>query len=95
MGGNYMGLIVAFIAGFFMGGRGGTEGFEEVMGALKSVGESDEVAFLLKALRAHTGHVLQELGKWLESEAGEPLSMFTVIEKVRGFADGEATGTSS
>jgi hypothetical protein len=89
-----MGLIMAFVAGYFVGGRGGNEGFDEVVSALKALSESQEVEDLLKALRSHTSHVLQELGKRLEPEYEGPMSMDTILDRARGFVQRDATGTA-
>jgi hypothetical protein len=78
-----MGLIMAFVAGFVVGGRGGNEGFEEVVAALRAVGESQEVEDLLGALRSHASHVLQEVGRWLEPGGSEPVSMSAILDRAR------------
>jgi hypothetical protein len=80
-----MGLILAFVAGFIVGGRGGNEGFEEVAAALKAVGESQEVEDLLVAMRSHASHLLQEVGRWLEP-GEEPVSMGSILERARAIA---------
>jgi hypothetical protein len=90
-----MGLILAFIAGFVVGGRGGNEGVDEVVAALKAVGESQEVNDLRKALRSHAGHVLQELGRRLETEEAEPFSMGTILDRARGLIQRDATENAS
>ena len=89
-----MGLIMAFVAGYYVGGRGGNEGFDEVVGALKALGESQEVEDLLKALRSHASHVLQELGKRLEPEYDGPVSMATILDRARSFVQKDATETA-
>jgi hypothetical protein len=89
-----MGLIMAFVAGFIVGGRGGNEGFEEVAAALKAVGESQEVEDLLVALRSHASHVLQEVGRWLEP-GGEPVSMGTILERARAVIQRDPTASAS
>jgi hypothetical protein len=86
-----MGLIMAFVAGYFVGGRGGNEGFEEVVDALKALAESQEAEDLLKALRSHASHILQELGKRLEPEYDGPVSMNTILDRARGFVQRDAT----
>ena len=79
-----MGLILAFVAGFIVGGRGGNEGFDDVSNAVKAVAESQEVRDLLAALRSHASHLLQELGQRLEPESDDPVSMVTILERARG-----------
>jgi hypothetical protein len=84
---------MAFLAGFFVGGRGGNEGFEEVVSAVKAVSQSQEVDDLLKALRSHASHVLQELGRRLDPGVDEPLSMTSILDQARGFIQRNPTGT--
>jgi hypothetical protein len=90
-----MGLIMAFVAGFIIGGRGGSEGVDEVRTALRAVGESQEVEDLLMALRSHAGHVLQEVGRWIEPDASEPLSMSTILERARALVQRGPTASAS
>jgi hypothetical protein len=77
-----VGLIMAFIAGFILGGRGGNEGLDEVVSALKAVSDSQEVEDLVVAMRSHASHVLQEVGRWLEP-GSEPLTVGTILERAR------------
>jgi hypothetical protein len=86
-----VGLIMAFIAGYVVGGRGGNEGFDEVVSALRALGESQEVEDLIKVLRSHAGHVLREVSKLLDPNVEEPVSLNSFIEKARGFVQRDAT----
>jgi hypothetical protein len=78
-----MGILLAFAVGYFAGGRAGGEGLDEVIAALKSVAESDEVEALVAALRSHASFALQELGKRLSPGAEGPLSMQDVLGRLR------------
>jgi hypothetical protein len=90
-----MGLIMAFVAGYIVGGRGGNEGLDEVSDALKAVADSQEVKDLLIALRSHASHVLQELGRRLEPESAEPISMMTILERARTLVQRGSTESAS
>lgn len=66
-----MGLILAFIAGYVIGARDGSEALDEVIDAAMAVASSREFEDLVTALRAHVGHVLQEVGRRIEPSSGE------------------------
>ena len=65
-----MGILLAFFAGWATCARAGTESHDEVIGALKAVRDSDEVADLLTAMRSHAGFAFKEFGSRL-LDAGE------------------------
>jgi hypothetical protein len=92
--GGTMGLIMAFVAGFIVGGRGGNEGLDEVVAALQAVRESQEVEDLLVAVRSHASHALQEVGKWLEP-GSEPISMGTILERARAVVQRDPKASAS
>lgn len=69
-----MGLILAFIAGYVIGARDGSEALDEVIDAARAVAASQEFEDLVTALRAHVGHVLQEVGRRIDPFSGEPTS---------------------
>jgi hypothetical protein len=78
-----VGLVLAFIAGYVIGARDGSEALDEVIDAAKAVAESQEFDDLVRALRAHAGHVLQEVGRRIDPSSGEPISMSTIIGRAR------------
>ena len=80
-----MGLILAFIAGYVIGARDGSDALDEVIDAAKAVAGSQEFDDLVKALRAHAGHVLQEVGRQIDPSSGEPLSMASILGRAREF----------
>jgi hypothetical protein len=88
-----VGLILAFIAGYVIGARDGSDALDEVIDAAKAVAGSQEFDDLVKALRAHASHVLVEVGRRVDPASGEPLSMGTVLGRAREFMQrgGEAT----
>jgi hypothetical protein len=89
-----MGLIFAFVAGYIVGGRSGNEGFDEVVTAVKAIGESQEVADLLMALRLHASHVLKDLGRRLEVDNDDVMSLDTVLDRVRDYVQRDTKETA-
>ncbi len=65
-----MGLVLAFIAGYVIGARDGSEALDEVIDAAKAVAASQEFEDLVRALRSHAGHVLQEVGRRVDPSSG-------------------------
>lgn len=90
-----MGLILAFIAGYVVGARDGSEALDDVIDAAKAVAASQEFEDLIRALRSHAGHVLAELGRRLDPDSGEPLSMESVLGRARDIARRGATWSAS
>jgi hypothetical protein len=84
-----MGYLMAFVAGYVIGGRGGKEGFDDVVDALHDVASSQEVQDLVKALRSHASHMFQELGTMLAVDVDEPLSMTTILERARNLVQND------
>ncbi|HEY3841967.1 MAG TPA: hypothetical protein VGL48_01840 [Acidimicrobiales bacterium] len=78
-----MGLILAFVAGYIVGGRGGEQGFDEVAAALKSVRESEEFTDLLNALRSHASHLFGELGRRLQTETAPPVTIDSFLKRAK------------
>jgi hypothetical protein len=66
-----VGLILAFIVGYFIGARDGSQGLDEVIDAAKVVAASQEFEDLVLVVRAHAGHVLQEVGRRLDPATAE------------------------
>jgi glucan phosphorylase len=85
---------LAFVAGYIVGGRGGDQGFDEVTAALQSVRDSDEFADLLKALRSHASHLFHELGRRLEVETDQPVTIDTFLKRASNYVRNDATGTA-
>jgi hypothetical protein len=79
-----VGILTAFGVGYLMAAQGGKEGVNEVVAAARSVKESDEFSYLIKALRAHAGEVFQELGKRISGDSSGPLSITDLLERNRG-----------
>jgi hypothetical protein len=90
-----VGLIMAFIAGFFLGGRAGTEGLDEILEAGRAVVNSQEFEGLVSAVRSHASHTLIDLGRRLDADSGEPISMSTILERARGLVGRDATESAS
>jgi hypothetical protein len=90
-----VGLILAFAAGFFVGGRGGNEGLDEVLAAIRVVRDSNEFEDLLAALRSHASHTFRELADRLGSDTKEPITMSSVLDQARELFDRNAKGFAS
>jgi hypothetical protein len=88
-----MGLVLAFIAGYIVGARDGSDALDEVIDAAKAVAASQEFEDLIRALRAHAGHLLQEVGRRIDSASGEQSSMTTILERARDIVQRGATGS--
>lgn len=88
-----MGLVLAFIAGYVIGARDGSDALDEVIDAAKAVAASQEFEDLVRALRAHAGHVLQEVGRRIDPASGEQMSMTTILERARDIVQRGATGS--
>jgi hypothetical protein len=68
-----VGLVLAFIVGYFIGARDGSQGLDEVIEAAKTVAASQEFEDLVLVVRAHAGHVLQEVGRRLDPASEDSL----------------------
>jgi hypothetical protein len=90
-----MGLVLAFIAGYVIGARDGSDALDEVIDAAKALAASQEFDDLVRALRAHAGHVLQEVGRRLDPSSGEEMSMSSILAQARDIVQRSATGTES
>ena len=88
-----MGLVLAFIAGYVIGARDGSDALDEVIDAAKAVAASQEFEDLVRALRAHTGHLLQEVGRRIDPTSGEQMSMTTILGRARDIVQRGATGS--
>ena len=88
-----MGLVLAFIAGYVIGARDGSDALDEVIDAAKAVAASQEFEDLVRALRAHAGHLLQEVGRRIDPTSGEQMSMTTILERARDIVQRGATGS--
>jgi len=88
-----MGLVLAFIAGYIVGARDGSDTLDEVIDAAKAVATSQEFEDLIRALRAHAGHLLQEVGQRIDPASGEQTSMTTILERARDIVQRGATGS--
>jgi hypothetical protein len=90
-----VGLIMAFAVGYFVGGRGGNEGLDEVLAAIRVVRDSNEFEDLLAALRTHASHTLRELADRLGPDTKEPLTMTSVLDQARELFERNAKGFAS
>jgi len=90
-----VGLVLAFIAGYVIGARDGSDALDEVIEAARAVAASQEFEDLLKVLRSHAGHVLQEIGRRVDPSMGEPVAMTTILARARDFVQRGAGATAA
>lgn len=62
-----MGTLFGFAVGYVIGARAGSDGFEEVVDALRAVRESDEVQAFVGVLREHLRGTASIVGAWMVS----------------------------
>jgi hypothetical protein len=60
-----MGTLFGFVVGYIVGARAGSQGFEEVVDALRTVRDSEEFQALGEVVRAHVKGAAGTLGRWL------------------------------
>jgi hypothetical protein len=61
-------MFAAFVIGYAIGARAGSGNLDEVRAAIADLRESDELADLVAAVRAHAGHTLHALAGMLEND---------------------------
>lgn len=77
-----MGLVLAFLIGYSVGGRNGRDDLDEILAAARLVMSSEEFHGLVRLLRTHVGHALTDLGAAVSSGSAQD-SAVTVLEKVQ------------
>lgn len=65
-----MGTLFGFAVGYVIGARAGSEGFQEVVDALRTVRESEEAEAFVRVLRDHLRGTAAIVGAWMT--AGPP-----------------------
>jgi hypothetical protein len=89
-----MGVFFAFVVGWAMGSRGGEQGYDDVVSALKEVRDSDEFATLLGALRTHSGYVLRQAADWLQDAEAKVPESTDFIARVRSLVQPQVEDSS-
>ena len=79
-----MGLMLAFAFGYAVGAKAGEKGYQDVVDAARSVGQSEEFRGLLAALRSHASATLQELSVLVAEQPDEPILLGKVLDRVNG-----------
>jgi hypothetical protein len=67
-----MGTLFGFAVGYIVGARGGREGFDEVVDALRAVRESEEFHGFVQVLTDHLRGSAAILGRWLTAAEADP-----------------------
>ena len=60
-----MGTLFGFVVGYIVGARAGSQGFEEVVDALRTVRDSEEFQALGEVVREHVKGTAGTVGRWL------------------------------
>jgi hypothetical protein len=60
-----MGTLFGFVVGYIVGARAGSQGFEEVVDALRTVRDSEEFQALGEVVRSHVRGTAGIVGRWL------------------------------
>lgn len=76
-----MGTLFGFAVGYIVGARAGSQGFDEVVEALRTVRDSDEFQALQEALRTHVRGSVRTLGAWLST--WDDTSFDTLVERAK------------
>ena len=74
--------FIALVVGYVMGAKAGSKDLDDVVGALRRLGESEELADVVSAVRSHLGHTLRELGTVLDTP-GEERETGDLVDRVR------------
>jgi hypothetical protein len=76
-----MGTLFGFAVGYIVGARAGSQGFDEVVEALRTVRDSDEFQALQEVLRTHVRGSVRTLGAWLST--WDDTSFDTLVERAK------------
>ena len=62
-----MGTLFGFVVGYIVGARAGSQGFDEVVDALRTVRDSEEFQAMVEIARSHLKGTVANVGQWLAS----------------------------
>lgn len=85
--------ILDFAAGWVLGAKTGSQGFDDVVATGKEIFESKEFQDFLGALRAHASYSLRELSELIAVDDGKPPSE-DLVDFVRALAAKRDSWTS-
>jgi hypothetical protein len=90
-----MGLVLAFLIGYTVGGKGGRNNLDEIVASAKLIMASDEFRDFVALLRTHVGAALTDLGTVVATAPASAVSE-SILEKVQGLmaASGRPRPTS-
>jgi hypothetical protein len=91
-----MGLVLAFLIGYSVGGRNGRDDLDEILVAARQVMGSEEFQGLVRLLRSHVGAALTDLGTAVSTGSAQG-SALSVLEKAQSLmaASARLRATSS
>ena len=67
-----MGTLFGFAVGYIVGARAGSQGFDEVVEALRTVRRSEEFQALVEIVGSHLRGTAETVGQWLTTEEASP-----------------------
>ena len=82
--------FVALLVGYVIGAKAGSKDLDEVVGALKRLGGTQEFADVVTATRSHLGHTLRELASVVDSPGAATEEASDLVERVRHLFAGDA-----
>ncbi len=78
--------MVAFLAllvGYVIGAKAGSKDLDQVAGSLKRLGQSEEFAEVVTAMRSHLGHTMRELANVVDGTADSSEDAGDLVDRVR------------
>jgi hypothetical protein len=75
--------FIALVVGYVIGAQAGSKDLDDVVTSLKKLGESDELADVVSAVRVHAGHTLRELANMLDGGDEPPMETGDLVDRVR------------
>jgi hypothetical protein len=82
--------FVALLVGYVIGAKAGSDDLDEVFGALKRLGQSEEMADVVSAARSHLGHTLRELASVVDRTTEPSEEAGDLVDRVRHLFAGDA-----
>ena len=79
-----MGVVLAFVVGYFVGANAGQETYREVVDSARAVRESPEFQGLVSSFRSHASSTLRQLATMAGGEEPRPFAPDDVVNRVRG-----------
>ena len=75
--------FLALLAGYVIGAKAGSKDLDQVVGSLKRLGQSEEFADVVSAVRSHLGHTMRELATVVDGTGELPEETGDLVDRVR------------